>query len=87
MGFLGDDLVDVGGEEGVGFADFGPDGALDGGFDFGLCAGGDAVVGGIIVSWICAMLVPWRGIFATCSFLNMLKCTRVDVVVVWKNDG
>ena len=46
MGFLGDDLVDVGGEEGVGFADFGPDGALDGGFDFGLCAGGDAVVGG-----------------------------------------
>ena len=30
------------------------------------------------------MLVPWRGIFATCSFLNMLKCTRVDVVVVSK---
>lgn len=40
--FLGYGLVDVRGEEGVGFGDFGTDGALDGGFHLGFGAGGDA---------------------------------------------
>ena len=85
LGFLGDDLVDVGGEEGVGLADFGPDGALDGGFDFGLCAGGDAGWGktyslaGVFYVW----LVFFGGFFlGTCSFLNMLKCV-LCVELVW----
>lgn len=38
--FLGNYLVDVGGEEGVGCYDLGADGALDGGLDFGLGARG-----------------------------------------------
>ena len=36
--FLRDDLVDVRFELGVGFEDFGADGALDRGFNFGFCA-------------------------------------------------
>ena len=39
LGLLGHDLIDVRGEEGVGLAYFGADGALDGGFDLGLLAG------------------------------------------------
>lgn len=40
--FLRDDLVDMWGEQRVGIRDLGADGALDGGFDFALRAGGDA---------------------------------------------
>jgi hypothetical protein len=40
LALLGDDLVDVRGEFGVCFYDFGADCALDGGLDFGFCAGG-----------------------------------------------
>lgn len=41
--FFGQDLFNVGFEEGVGFEDFGADRALDGGFDFGFGAGGESV--------------------------------------------
>jgi hypothetical protein len=41
--FLGQDVFDVGFEEGEGVEDLGADGALRAGFDFGLCACGDAV--------------------------------------------
>ena len=44
LGFFGQDVVDVLGEEGVGFEEFGAQGALDGGLDFGFCAGGEAGV-------------------------------------------
>ena len=65
------------GEEGVCVDDFGPDGALDGGFDFGFCAGGDAE--GLWVS-----MVGWprwrdgkrdgeREGWVTDSFLNMFR--------------
>lgn len=42
LGFLGQDVFDLGFEGWVGFEDFGADGALDGGFYFGFCAGGYA---------------------------------------------
>ena len=41
--FFGQDDVDVGVEEGVGFEDAGADGALGGGFDFGFGAGGESL--------------------------------------------
>lgn len=46
--FLGEDVLDVGFEEGEGVEDFGADGALGAGFYFGLCAGGDAAGGGLV---------------------------------------
>ena len=42
--FLGEDVIDVRFQAGVGFEDFVADGALGGGFDFGFCAGGEPVV-------------------------------------------
>lgn len=45
---LGYYLIDVGGEKGVGVCDLAADGALDGGFDFGLRAGGDAGRGAVL---------------------------------------
>lgn len=85
MGFLGDDLVDVGGEEGVGFADFGPDGALDGGFDFGLCAGGDAGWGKIIwLAGVCYGLVPLEGISWNLLFLEHVEVCWCRIGLVWR---
>lgn len=40
LGFFGDEGVEVGFEEGVGFQDFGTDAAGDAGFYFGFGAGG-----------------------------------------------
>jgi hypothetical protein len=48
--FLGQDVFDVGFEEGEGVEDLGADGALRAGFDFGLCARGDA---GVLLGWGC----------------------------------
>lgn len=42
LGFLGDDIVDVGFEERVCFEDFGANASCDGGFDFGFGGCGEA---------------------------------------------
>ena len=67
MLFLGEDLIDVGLEFGVGFEDFGADAALDGGLDFRLCAGGES--GGELLGLVGG---GWHVWVRTDSFLNML---------------
>lgn len=71
MRLFGYYLVNVWGEEGVSFRDFGTDGPLDGGFDFAFGAGGDA-------DWKC-LAISWALDLESLLFLE--HCLSVAILV------
>ena len=59
LALLGDQFVDVWREFGICLEDFAADGALCGGFDFGFCAGGQAVEEGCQFSKLAVNCWEW----------------------------